>query len=131
MLTTVNATACLLSGWITVAVVRILLGSSTSPAAYLLYGLLLLIAAVLLVVAIRQLITSGRSERKIELAFVIIALASIYVQGLFGDGETLGVAVVLLLVSACVLGYIYVRRLRRSRTMFASLADHFGRRLRR
>ena len=43
---------------------------------------------------------------------IVSGVVALFVQGLFGNGETIVVALVIFLVSALVLTYVYIRRLR-------------------
>jgi predicted Co/Zn/Cd cation transporter (cation efflux family) len=113
MSVTRNPIPRVLIAWIGAGIVRVLLGSSTSPIAYFFFGVFWLISAVLLIAAVRQLILSKKMDQRIEAGAICAGLASLFAQGLLGNGETIAVAAIVFLVSAIVLVLIYGRRLRR------------------
>jgi len=102
----------LLIAWVALGVVRLLLGSSTSLAAYFFFGLFWLASAALLIVAIRQLVISRMQEERIEAIAVCVALVSLFAQGLLGSGHTIAFAALAFFTSVIVLLFIYGRRLR-------------------
>jgi succinate-acetate transporter protein len=106
-----NPIPLILIAWIGAGIIRILLGSSTSPVAYFFFGVFWLISATLLVAAVRQLAISKNVEQRSEAIFICTGLASLFAQGLFGDGDTIAIAVLAFLVSAIALVFIYGRRL--------------------
>lgn len=99
--------------WIGAGIIRVLLGSSTSPIAYFFFGIFWLVSVVLLMAAIWQLFISKKAEQRIEASAICAGLASLFAQGLLGSGDTIAVAVIVFLASAVVLMFIYGRRLRR------------------
>jgi hypothetical protein len=115
MSVTRNPIPPILTAWIGVGIVRVLLGSSTSPIAYFFFGIFWLISVMLLIAAIRQLILSKQMEQGVEAIAICAGLAALFVQGLAGDGGTIAIAAVVFLVSAVVLVFIYGRKLRRGR----------------
>jgi succinate-acetate transporter protein len=103
----------LLLVWIGVGIIRVLLGSSTSPIAYFIFGLFWLVSAILLIAAVRQLVISKNREQTIEAIAVCVGLAALFAQGLLGDGDTIAAAALGFFLSAVALLFIYGRRLRR------------------
>lgn len=99
--------------WIGAGIIRVLLGSSMSPIAYVFFGIFWLISVILLIAAVRQLFISKKAEQRIEASAICAGLASLFAQGLLGGGDTIAVAALLFLVSTVVLMFIYGRRLRR------------------
>jgi succinate-acetate transporter protein len=100
--------------WVGAGIVRVLLGSSTSSIAYVFFGVFWLASVILLIAAIRQLVIPVRAEQRIEAIAICVGLASLFTQGLLGDGETIAAAALVFLASAIVLVFIYGRRLRRA-----------------
>ena len=100
-----------LIAWVTAGVVRVLLGSSTSPIAYAFFGIFWLISLFLLAAAIRQFVVSGEPERRIESICICVGVASLFLQGLFGHGSASPAAAVVFLGSMVALVFIYGRRL--------------------
>jgi succinate-acetate transporter protein len=117
MSVTRNPIPVILIAWIGAGIVRVLLGSSTSPIAYFFFGIFWLISVMLLIAAIRQLILSKKMEQSIEAIAICAGLASLFAQGLVGDGGTIAIAVFVFLVSIAVLVLIYGRRIRRGRAI--------------
>ena len=105
-----------LIGWVAAGAIRVVLGSSTAPVAYVFFGVFWVLSLILLVVAVRQLVVSEKSEQKLEAICVCVGLLALFLQGLFGPGGATPAAVVAFLASVIVLLVIYARRLRR---------DHF------
>jgi succinate-acetate transporter protein len=101
----------ILIAWVGAGIVRALLGSSTSPIAYFFFGVFWLVSVILLIAAVRQLAISKKTEPRIEAIAICCGLASLFVQGLFGDGDTIAVAVFVFLASVILLMFIYGRRL--------------------
>lgn len=89
-----------------------MLGSSTSPLAYVFFGAFWLASAILVLTGLRQFISSKSTEARVEAVCIVSGVVALFVQGLFGNGETIVVALVIFLVSALVLTYVYIRRLR-------------------
>jgi membrane protein implicated in regulation of membrane protease activity len=108
-----NPMRLILVAWIGVGVVRVLLGSSTSPIAYFFFGVFWLISALLLIAAVRQFVFSKKAEMRIEASAICAGLAALFAQGLLGDGDTIAAAAVIFFVSAVILLLIYGRMLRR------------------
>lgn len=108
---TENSTGPILIGWIALGAIRVLLGSDTSAIAYVFFGLFWLVSAILLIAALRQLAMSSSNERRFESICISAVVVALFAQGLLGDGEAILPALLIFLVSACVLVYIYVRRL--------------------
>lgn len=106
-----NPMPFILLAWIGAGIVRVLLGSSTSPIAYFFFGVFWLASAVLLIAAIRQLVVSRKKEQRIEAIAICAGLAALFTQGLFGDGDTIVAAALVFLVSAVAIVFIYGRRL--------------------
>jgi tellurite resistance protein TehA-like permease len=98
--------------WFGAAVVRVILGSSTSPGAYFFLGLSWLLSAVLLVVAIRVIMVVESKEVKIAALSIVVAMAAVLGQGLLGSKDTIAIATALFFSSLAVFGYVYVRTLR-------------------
>lgn len=113
MFGTMFTTSRILIVWIGAGIIRVLIGSSTSPIAYILFGLFWLVSLALLVAAIRQLLIARRSEQRIEAIAICAVLISVYAQGLLGSGNTIGAAAIVFLLSAIVLLVLYGRRLKR------------------
>jgi chromate transport protein ChrA len=105
----------ILAAWVALGAVRVLLGASTSPVAYVSFGAFWLASAILVIAAIRQLVISKLREFRVEAVCVVAGISALFSQGLFGNGETLVVALIVFLVSALVLTYVYARRLRQRR----------------
>lgn len=108
---TSNPMPLILIAWIGVGIVRVLLGASTSPIAYFFFGIFWFVSVVLLIAAVRQMVISKKAEQRIEAIAICAGLASLFAQGLLGDGNTIAVAIVVFLASAVVLVFIYGRRL--------------------
>jgi succinate-acetate transporter protein len=108
---TKNPMPFILLAWIGAGIVRVLLGSSTSPIAYFFFGIFWLVSAVLLIAAIRQLVISRAKEQRIEAIAICTGLAALFTQGLFGDGDTIAASALVFLVSAVALVFLYGRRL--------------------
>lgn len=108
---TKNPMPFILLAWIGVGIVRVLLGSSTSPIAYFFFGIFWLVSAALLIATIRQLVISRAKEQRIEAIAICAGLAALFTQGLFGDGDTIAAAALVFLVSAVALVFLYSRRL--------------------
>lgn len=100
-----------LIAWVAAGVIRVLLGSSTSPIAYTFFGIFWLISLILLIAALGQLIASDKPERRIESICICIGLASLFLQGLLGDGSASPFAAGVFVVSVIILLFIYGRRL--------------------
>lgn len=103
----------LLVAWFATAVVRVILGSNTSLIGYFFFGLICLLSAVLLIMAIRLLVIAESKEQRVEAISVGLVMAAVLGQGLFGSRDTIRIATVVFFVSLIVLAYIYCRRLRR------------------
>jgi hypothetical protein len=103
----------LLIAWVAAGVIRVLLGSSTSPVAYVIFAVFWVISLILLVAASRQLFVSERPEQKIESICICVGVLSLLLQGLLGHGSTTPFAALVFLISVIVLLLIYARRLRR------------------
>lgn len=108
-----NSLPAILIAWIGVGVVRVILGSSTSPIAYLFFGIFWLISVILLIAAARHFVIAKKAEQRIEAIAICAGMASLFAQGLLGGGDTIVVAALAFLGSAVVLMSIYGRRLRR------------------
>ncbi len=102
----------MLLAWVAVGVIRVLLGSSESPVAYIFFGVFWIISVILLVAAIRQLIVSKKLEQKIESISICVGLTSLFLQGLLGLRDAGPAAAFVFLASAIVLLFIYGRRFR-------------------
>lgn len=100
----------LLASWAACAVGRILLAPSQSLFSYALLGLLWLLSAVLLVIAVRLLIVAETKERRIEGFCLSLMTLALLVQGIIGSDQTIGITTLLFFSSLGVLGYVYVRR---------------------
>jgi len=104
-----------LIGWIALGAVRVLLGDSTSSAAYVFFGVFWVVSITLLLAALWQLIVSREPEPKIEAICVCIGLGALFLQGLLGHRGTAPVAALIFFVSAIILLILYGRRARRHR----------------
>lgn len=98
--------------WFGAAIVRVILGSSTSPIAYVFFGLVWLLSAVLIVVGIRVVLTEADKKIKIAALSMIAASAAILVQGILGSKGTLAITTAVFFASLLVLGFVYTRMLR-------------------
>lgn len=103
----------LLVVWFAAAVVRVILGSSTSLIAYIFFGFLWLISAVLLIMAIRLFVIAESKEQRIEAISVGMAMVAVLGQGILGSEHTIAIATLVFFASLIVLVCIYCRRLRR------------------
>jgi len=103
----------ILIAWIGAGIVRVLIGSSTSPVAYFFFGVFWLVSFALLAAAIRSLVVAERTEQRVEAMAICVGLASLFVQGLLGNGHTIAIAALLFIASAITLIFIYARKLRR------------------
>lgn len=56
----------ILAVWIGAGIIRVLLGSSTSPIAYFFFGLFWLVSIALLIAAVRQILVQRKAEQRIE-----------------------------------------------------------------
>lgn len=117
MLVTRNPLSTILAAWVVTGIVRVVLGSSTSPVAYFFFGVFWLVSIILLVAAIRQLVMSKKADQRAEAIAICAALASVFVQGLVGGGGTIAVAAIVFFVSVFALLFIYGRRLRRGQLL--------------
>lgn len=104
-----------LIGWVVAGALRVVSGSSTAPIAYAFFGAFWVLSLILLVVAVRQLVVSEKSEQKLESICICVGLVALFLEGLFGRGGATPVAAVAFLASMIVLLAIYARRLRRGR----------------
>jgi len=98
--------------WAAVAVGRVLSAPSDSLVSYVLLGLLWLLSAVLLVVAIKLLIAADTLGRKIEAGCLGLMMAALLVQGIIGNQKTIGITTPIFFSSLAVLAYVYARRWR-------------------
>ena len=98
--------------WFGAAVVRVILGSSTSPGAYFFLGLVWLLSAVLLVTAIRLIIVVESKEVKVAAFSIVVAMAAVLGQGLLGSKDTIAISTAIFFSSLVVFGYVYVKTLR-------------------
>jgi succinate-acetate transporter protein len=114
VLTTFSIPRILLA-WMSAGVIRVLLGSSTSPIAYFFFGLFWLISIILLIAAITQLVMPEKKEQRIEAIAICAGLVSLFAQGLIGGGNTIAAAAFVSLVSAFIILFIYGRKLWRGR----------------
>jgi ABC-type phosphate transport system permease subunit len=110
-----NPISYILIAWLGSGVVRVLLGSNTSPVAYFFFGTFWLISVILLIAAIRLLLVSKKKEQIIEAASLCAGLVSFFVLGLVGAGDAAIIAVPMFLISAVVLVCIYAKRAHRTR----------------
>lgn len=110
MSVTRGSTSLILVAWIGAGIVRVLLGSSTSPIAYFFFGIFWLISVILLIAAVRKLVISTKAEERIEAIAIGTGLASLFAQGLLGDGDTIAMAALVFLASVIALAFIYGRR---------------------
>ena len=99
--------------WVGTGAIRVLLGSSTSPIAYAFSGVFWIISLILLVAAVLQLLTTKKSEEKIESICTCVLVVSLFLQGFLGHGKATPLAAFAFLASAIVILFIYGRRLRR------------------
>lgn len=90
-----------------------ILGLSTSLVAYFFFGLLWLLSAVLLIVAVRLLVIAESKEQRIEAVVICMAMAALFGQGIAGSDDTIAIATLIVFGSLPVLAFIYARRLRR------------------
>lgn len=102
--------------WFGAAVVRVILGSSTSPAAYVFFGLVWLLSAALIVVAIRVLLVADSKEIKLAAFSMVVASAAVLAQGILGNKDTLAITTAAFFASLLVLGVLYARMLRGGRS---------------
>lgn len=109
-----NPIPYILIAWFASGLIRVLLGSDTSPIAYFFFGIFWLVSGALLIAAIRQLILSKHREEKIEALSIGAVLISVFIQGLLGNGDAIAVAVLVFFVATFLLMYIYAKRLRRN-----------------
>lgn len=103
--------------WFGAAIARAILGSSTSPAAYVCFGLVWLLSAALIVVAIRVLLVVDSKEIRLAAFSMVMAAAAVLGQGSLGNKNTLAVTTVAFFASLLVLGVLYARMLRRGRSV--------------
>jgi hypothetical protein len=103
--------------WFGAAIVRVILGSSTSPAAYVCFALVWLLSAVLIVVAIRVLLVEDSMEIKLAALSMVMAAAAVLGQGILGNENTLSVTTAAFFASLLVLGVLYARMLRKGRSV--------------
>jgi hypothetical protein len=103
----------LLPTWLVLAAIRVALGASTSPVAYVLFGLLLLVSIALLICAMRLIVVAEGKEQRIEGMSICIAMVAILGQGLFGNDDTIPIATLAFFASLIVLLCVYARRMRR------------------
>jgi len=113
MIQTKGPIPLILFAWVVVGVIRVLLGSSTAPISYVFFGVFWLVSLILLVAAVLQLLTTKKSEEKIESICTCVLVVSLFLQGLLGHGKATPLAAFAFLASAIVILFIYGRRLRR------------------
>jgi len=101
--------------WFAAAIVRMILGSSTSPAAYVVFGLVWLLSAALIVVAIRVLLVVDSKEIRLAVCMGV-ASAAVLGQGILGNRDTLAITTAAFFASLLVLGVLYARTLRGGKT---------------
>ena len=102
-----------LVAWIMIGAIRVAFGSSTSPLAYLFFGLFWLVSLMLLALALRQFVGAMTPEEKIESICICLSLLAIILQGVLGPGAASPIAAIVFFASGIVLVYIYGRRFRR------------------
>ena len=103
--------------WSGAAIVRVILGSSTSPAAYVSFGLVWLLSAALIVVAIRVLLVVDSRDIKLAAFSMVVASAAVLGQGILGNKDTLAITTAAFFASLLVLGVLYARMLRGGRSV--------------
>jgi hypothetical protein len=99
-----------LVGWVALGAVRVLLGDSTSFAAYVFFGLFWVVSIVLLFAALWQLKVSRETELTVEAICICIGLGALFLQGLLGHHSAAPVAAIVFFVSAIILLILYGRR---------------------
>jgi len=102
--------------WFGAAIVRVILGSSTSPAAYVFFGLVWLLSAALIVMAIRVLLVVDSKEIRLAAVCMGVASAAVLGQGVLGNRDTLAITTAAFFASLLVLGVLYARMLRGGKT---------------
>jgi hypothetical protein len=100
--------------WFGAAVARVILGSNTSPIAYVCFGLVWLLSAVLMVAAIRLLLVVESKEIKIAALSMVVASAAVLVQGILGNKNTLAITTIAFFASLLMLGFVCTRMLRKN-----------------
>lgn len=103
--------------WFGAAILRVILGSSTSPAAYVCFGLVWLLSAALIIVAIRVLLVVDSNEIRLAAFCMVMASAAVLGQGILGNKNTLAITTAAFFASLLVLGVLYARMLRRGRSV--------------
>jgi hypothetical protein len=103
--------------WFGAAIVKVILGSSTSPAAYVCFGLVWLLSAALIVVAIRVLLVADSKEIKLAALSMVVASLAVLGQGILGNEDTLAITTAAFFASLLVLGVLYARMLRGGRSV--------------
>ena len=105
-----NSLRYLLPLWAVVAVGRILVANSESPASYALLGLMWLLSAVLLVLAVALLVVADGRERQIEAICLGLMTSALLVQGVIGGDDTIGITTPLFFGSLAVFIFVYAKR---------------------
>jgi hypothetical protein len=103
--------------WLGAAIARVILGSSTSPAAYVCFALVWLLSAALIVVAIKVLLVADSKEMRIAALSMAVASAAVLIQGILGNKDTLPFTTTAFFASLLVLGFLYARMLRGGRSV--------------
>lgn len=103
--------------WFGAAAVRVILGSSTSPAAYVFFGLVWILSAILIVGAIRVFLSVDSNEIKLGALSMAVASAAVLGQGILGNKGTIAITTTVFFASLVVLGVVYARMLRGSRSV--------------
>jgi len=103
--------------WLGAAIVRVVLGSSTSPLAYVCFGLVWLFSAALIVVAIRVLFVVDNKEIRLAAFSMVLASTAVLGQGILGNRDTLAFTTAVFFASLLVLGVLYARLSRSARSI--------------
>lgn len=103
--------------WFGAAIVRVILGSSTSPAAYVCFGLVWLLSAAVIFVAIRVLFVVDDNEIRLSAFCMVVASVAVLGQGILGNKNTLAITTAAFFASLLVIGVLYARMLRKGRSV--------------
>lgn len=98
-----------LFAWVACGVVRVLLGSSTSPVAYVFFGLFWLASTTLVVAAFFLFVSATRAEERVEAVCLCSVVLALFAAAFL---DAVLVPMLVFFVAAGVLAYVYTRRIR-------------------
>ena len=94
--------------WVACGVVRVVLGSSTSPVSYVFLGLFLLASATLVVAAFFLFFSATGAEERVESVCLCSVVLAFFAAAFL---DAVRVPTLVFFVAAGVLAYVYARRI--------------------